>query len=388
MPALPSLSDLARVFTGRGPRASVDRAISRPKVILHIGAEKTGTSAIQRFLAENRPALALQGWFYPSVPGGENHEKLTAYAERDERVDGFRTGLGIASTADIAPFRERFEAELLAEIEQNPSRGIIFSNEHCSSRLTTPEEVERLRALIARFSDDVTIVVYLRRQDEFMLSTYSTHIKSGWTGKLALPTGAPVEARYDYEKLLDRWVAAFGREKIVPRVYERTQLEGGDAVTDFLRAAGLEQTADMELPARPNPSLDIRAVEFLRRLNEILPRYIDGKPNPMRAGLVRALEKLSTGPLPTLPDAQLDQFYRSFAASNACVARDYFGRNDGILFKEARAKGNRAPIVPLTEVDLLQIFAALWGTTRQEAAAATSLIEDLRRLANNARRKR
>ena len=49
------------------PTTTLDGAIL--KAIIHIGAEKTGTTSIQAFCSANRALLAKQGVLFPRVPG-------------------------------------------------------------------------------------------------------------------------------------------------------------------------------------------------------------------------------------------------------------------------------------------------------------------------------
>lgn len=54
-------------------------------VILHIGAEKTGTTTIQEFLTLNRERLLAQGVHFPMSVGLKNHTRLAVCAAFDKR---------------------------------------------------------------------------------------------------------------------------------------------------------------------------------------------------------------------------------------------------------------------------------------------------------------
>lgn len=47
------------------------------RLVLHFGMPKTGTTSLQRFLAENRKQLENYGWTYPDFryPGGGGNTK-------------------------------------------------------------------------------------------------------------------------------------------------------------------------------------------------------------------------------------------------------------------------------------------------------------------------
>lgn len=60
------------------------------RIFLHIGAEKTGTSSVQRFFSRNREALKAAGYLYPASAGNENHMALAAAAQNDDVRDDLR----------------------------------------------------------------------------------------------------------------------------------------------------------------------------------------------------------------------------------------------------------------------------------------------------------
>ena len=50
---------------------------------------------------------------------------------------------------------------------------MIFSNEHCHSRLTEHRHIQKLSDLLSKYFESITILVYIRRQDEMARSAYS-----------------------------------------------------------------------------------------------------------------------------------------------------------------------------------------------------------------------
>jgi hypothetical protein len=193
-----------------------------------------------------------------------------------------------------------------------------MSNEHCSSRLLTDAEVETLHRLLSRFFDRIRIVVYLRRQDDFVVSTYSTGVKNGQPVPLRSPRKAQIEARYNYAELLERWSRPFGRKNVICRKFEKASLVSGDLISDFLSATNLDTTLDWERPGSLNSSLDARCLEFLRLVNVQFGR------NQRPPGLVPRLERISDGPLLDLPEAERVALMQMLRPSNRKVANRFF----------------------------------------------------------------
>ena len=66
----------------------------------------------------------------------------------------------------------------------------------------------------------VKVIIYLRPQEEFLLSTYSTRIKSGGTDEFN-PL-AYKKNRYDYLGILDNWAKVVGEESINVGIFQKT----------------------------------------------------------------------------------------------------------------------------------------------------------------------
>ncbi|NNE22188.1 MAG: hypothetical protein HKN11_06215, partial [Rhizobiales bacterium] len=90
-----------------------------------------------------------------------------------------------------------------------------------------------------------------------------------------------------------------------------------------------------DTPAQ-NASLDARRARFVRFINAAVLRGANRRVSTVRRKLVRHLAQSSTGPRLTLCDEAADDFMARWAASNAAVARDYFDRPDGVLFRSRR----------------------------------------------------
>ena len=285
---------------------------------LHIGTEKTGTTSIQRFLANNREALARNGILYPRTPGPANHLALATYANKRRGGELWRK-MEIATRADYQDFRAKLKCDLAAEFESCPVPKTIMSNEHCSSRLKSVEEIEDLRQFLAAFFDDIHILVYLRRQDDFVVSTYSTGIKTGHTEPLTMPNDAQIARRYDYWELLSRWAQVFGKDKIICRKFEKGSLIDNDVVKDALHVLKVEERAEYERLPDANFSLDAACLEFLRVMNgHVDPEWKSGRT-------IARLQTLSDGPLIDLPSDDRRALMERVRDSNARVAQEYFG---------------------------------------------------------------
>ncbi len=260
-------------------------------LFLHIGTEKTGTTSVQKFFKANRELLKRNGIVYPAAPGNQNHTGLAASAQDEEKRGPLRKSLGIKNRADVLRFRAEMLTELAAELSERPYKTAFMSGEHCSSRLLDDVEVQWLKDELGRFFDKMHIIVYIRRQDDYLLSTYSTSVKSGSTHPLRIPPDRTIEQRYDHWDMLQRWARVFGRDKVICRKFERATLKSGDIVDDVMDIAGIDPALGFERPEDVNEALDAETLEFLRLFNKFVPRFEGKDLNPVRDNIVPLLSK-------------------------------------------------------------------------------------------------
>jgi hypothetical protein len=287
---------------------------------LHIGTEKTGSTSIRNYLALNRAALLSQGFLYPKTPGATNHHGLTAFALDDARIEGARRALGVGEPESVSRFRAEFVDSLEKETAASGASTVIFSNELLSSRLRSPAELARIKALCDGIARETKIVVYLRNQADFLVSRYTNIVWEGGTKEFRFQ-GPPALA--DYSRLLGRWAEAFGRENIFARRFEPADFPGGDLLADFAGATGLDH-ARLRPVARFNESLDAESLAFLRTMNRRLPPGISRRIAPFRGRIVRVLQRRRGGTRFIISSAVARQIEEAFQDSNDLVSNAYF----------------------------------------------------------------
>jgi hypothetical protein len=341
------------------------------KLYLHIGTEKTGTSSVQNFFGSNRELLARAGVLYPDTPGNRNHTGLAGAAQEISNRGALRRTMNIKTNQDVEALRARMIEGLAAEFSSRPFKKVVMSGEHCSSRLLADEEVGWLKNILAPHFENIYIIVYLRRQDDFLLSTYSTGVKSGVVRRLDIPPKDIIQDRYDYWNLVSRWARIFGKEQILCRKFERSSLKSGDIVDDILDAIGIDANPEFDRPQDANESLDAETLEFLRLFNAHVPRFVEGSLNPNRANIIGLLSRMPQGPLITLGEAQLREFMGYFDESNRKVATEYFGGAPGdVLFAPRTDTRARTEPVTLSPERAVEIAAYLWQRKQEQVDRA------------------
>jgi len=349
------------------------------KLILHIGTEKTGTTTIQAWLRLQRESLLAAGVLFPVSPGEQNHTALAYFAGQEAAVRDLGLRPVGQTPADPAILRREFAAAFEREVLNSGASTVVLSNEHCSSRLRDGESLQRLRGLLQPLFDDIRIVVYLRRQDEMLLSGYSTSVKSGQSHSLHLPQRDDGRI-FNYARFLDRWANVFGDDHLIVRVFERHRFHDGDLLADFRQITGIDALDASCRPDRDkNASFSSEHLEFLRRFNVCMPKERDGALNPDRGDIVPALNRVpDTGKRLSMDAAQRDAFLRLFVASDDEVLRRFFPEQTGPLFSPPADEGGDDGAPELSMDRAFEIFAALWADRQAQIGRLRSRAEGLR----------
>ena len=238
----------------------------RRKFIIHIGLPKTGSTALQEFLGAHRPEIAARGCCFPRSPGHSHQRLLSAFASSKAQVPEGALWRGLEPQARLDLFRAEFEQELQG-LPDSIDR-VILSDENLTLATRKVEEIQELHRLVEPFADSFRIVIYLRRQDQFLASLYSQSLRNGGirTPEDFTASGAKLKL-YNYWALHRMWMKVFGRDAMVPRIYEAVGKSRFDTVEDFkslsdVALADIEDTA----PRVVNPSISAAGQRALLRI--------------------------------------------------------------------------------------------------------------------------
>jgi hypothetical protein len=228
-------------------------------VLVHVGPYKTGTTAIQTTLHEQRAELLRHGVLYP----GTDHRQFRA----EWALTG-RTPHGVPPVP-----RERWD-ELVEEVRATAAARVCISSEGLAS--ARPEVTRRLVDDLG--PDRVHLLVVARRLDKLLPSGWQERVKSSqeprsydeWLRQVLDGDRSSGPARsFWYNQglgnLLQRWRSALPADRIwvlVADESDRTQ-----QLRTFERLLGLPENLLAPGP-RSNTSLSYDRVEFYRLINQ------------------------------------------------------------------------------------------------------------------------
>lgn len=225
------------------------------RVCIHIGAPKTGSSAIQYFLSKNRSRLKRSGYFYPDHRTDKNN------------VSGGHADLG---RLVIAGDMEKAATLVNQWVQEAKAKklALLISSEALYGRISAVHELFQ--------GYEVQILAYFRNPVEALISNHNQSIKRHF-GRLPLTEFLEQRATQNNRgvngEVFFDWVKEFGSEAVRVRPYNPPKFKKGRIEYDFLDMLGVRglSVRGFRLKKRLiNTSYTPGALELKRLLNFVL----------------------------------------------------------------------------------------------------------------------
>lgn len=296
------------------------------KLVLHIGPPKTGTTAIQGALIQNRKALLEAGALYFFEDTEPAWALPMQFLTKQTMHPALRQHFW--SLPEARNWSQRAWTQLDNQIARHNPHTVILSSEHFVDQYM---DFAALHERLAQVSTDIHVVAYLRDPASHYCSMVDQLIRGGQRLSV-LPT--PWTYRYPQVARIRRYLKRYGRERMHVQSFDRRHLEGGDIVTDFSRL--LTDRLGLDLPALTyegglNTALSGAAAALLAVMNETFVRIRkDNDDREMIARRAQAVARLRRSPtlagLPrlALPDEALKSTIRHNASTPLTWVNDTF----------------------------------------------------------------
>lgn len=319
-------------------------------LILHLGFHKTGTSYLQLWLYENHHHLGSAGICYPDFHmkhPNRNHHWLAKKIEADTDFDALAQDLDeFSGECDaIVLSAEHLWTVLLADAD----RSIAFNN-----------------AFSKRFR--LTLVVYVRRQDEMLESVFAQMVKTRHVGLIENMLKRPMNWRIS----MDMLASVFGKDSVRVRPYHPPAWKRQHIGYDFLNTADLDLPGKIEEIKRTNESLSRRKTLFLSTLDKSgIPGLAKFVEHVRRSRAIRH----DNGRWLLSPDHRTE-LINKYARSNSHLVKNYLGGAwEEYFLAPPEDADTWFPANPITKDEYHELIKGLWRHSMQLQGPETRMIQ-------------
>lgn len=333
---------------------------------------KTGTSSLQALLSGNRDRLAEQGYLYPDFGSEQHYPLVRSFARESGSPAGFPHGGLDLSVSEISrKIRDEVSARTITDVVL--SSEFFFDYAGLTPRrpeFPIEQALPHLRGVAAllreTFPDyDSRVVVWLRRQDHWLMSMYNNVVKCG-NFKHDFDAFYKIQVAPWYGSILEQWADIFGTDHIRIFIYEDTSADK-NVVPQFLDLIGFPADIPLENPPQHvregNIGLSRELLVIKRELNKFMPEDMPGlrqKVEDLFFDLSRTEKKLGNKDYPLLSPAFRNAILEKFATENQRVLDRFFGSTRPSLFMEPPPVQSSFPESETVTADtLLRVFAPL-----------------------------
>ena len=248
-------------------------------VYLHVGADKTGSTSIQKFLDTNRQVLKRYGYCYPSLMTGSldditsaySHHLVGAHFSHDlQDLDYYRACTSLYVERAERDRANRYMELMSEELREGGYSALILSYEGFNA--IKPDELRALRAYLLSIAEEVRVIYYLRPRLSYGLSALSQRISLGVPAWKYHP---PVN---HYRQRLLALESVFGKENMLVRRFSKDDFRDGDFISDFCCGVGLDHNFLEE--ANPVQSSNESLSELAIRVGDALVFLLNSVDGP------------------------------------------------------------------------------------------------------------
>ena len=248
-----------------------------PRLLLHIGMPKTGTSALQAVLSAGHDDLARSGVLYPKTPDGTHNFLVAGFSRYPPRTIRHRYRHDPAALEhDFAVWWDNIKTQIA---DRKPDL-VVMSGEAMFRPLGRFKG--KPKALLTQISKDILVAAYVRRPSSYYLS----HAQQKLKGSHQLEPPRAIR----YRPILAAYQADFPLQ-VVP--YQRESLKDGDIVADFLTRflPGIAIAPPSADAGELNETLAAEAMSILQEYRETFMRDANNRFTRQSDRLLRVLQK-------------------------------------------------------------------------------------------------
>ena len=295
---------------------------------IHIGTPKTGTTSIQNFCGLNREKLKEQGVLYPIM--NYHYERKSVNRNGHFLIGTIKEN----GTRNKEKEKQVFNSEMQYIVDCFKDYDtILISDESIWWATSTRRKGlwKDLKKHSEQHNYQIKVIVYLRRQDQFMMSRYNQKLKTDFIASTQSfdEYFADMNGRFkcvmDYCERIDNIAKSISKENVIVKRFDRNYFYNGDLNQDFLHILGVKvDDSFQQLKETANTGISVQSGEIKRVLNRLKPITM-AENNKLLKILNECEEVLPESNTSLMSTDEVKNFMEQFVDSNESIVDEYIG---------------------------------------------------------------
>ena len=292
---------------------------------VHIGASKTGTTTLQRFLFENTRHMNKYSLYFSENLGRNFRSLGRDFTIEHIRFDNFYNTF----KEDI----KKFEREV-----KNIKGDLILSNEGLYDFYENTQQIFKFKNFMNEVGiDNIKIIVYIRDSVDLAISWYLYIFKVHKINENAFEDELYKDRfmRVCNHCTLKMWEEAFGKENLIVKLFDKNEFYKGDLIKDFLHIFNLELDEHFVIPSNQNEALDLLGVSLKTSLVKSCKDYDEFNLYALNKVNSYNIFQAKDPSLKFMPKKEIYESYITyFEESNEWVRKEFFPHKERLFPKK------------------------------------------------------
>lgn len=337
--------------------------MAKNTLYLHIGTHKTGSTMIQKTLEDERnfkdEGIVYLDRYKPPVieiseRGHNNTEVLNNFIKK--------------IAADIEPYANSKNLKFIISNEK------LAGNKRIGYK-NALDVAGSMKNILGNFDWEIKVVVYFRRQDDFIESLYSQRIYNGSPETFQNFIDQLDERSFCWEDVADAYAEHFGKENILVRRYHRQYLPHLDSIIqDFGKTIESSALQEFRDESSYNEGFSNSALKVIELINPHLDRE---KQKSIKKLFRKEDQKRAFHTYALFSYDQRTELLERYEESNARLAKKYLGIESGKLFPQIEEEYKQQANAEVNNQDLSVNFALAFHHLYTETKALNDRISRL-----------
>lgn len=302
-------------------------------VVLHLGAHKTGTSLIQKYLRDRPDEVARMRLTF--LTRSTTNDVLGWGMKPLEAPERFRDAVHKAAGSRVILRHRVALPRALPLVAGGPVRTVVVTHENALGRPIIgdspglyPRAAQRLGGIVdALHGEQLRLVYYIRSQAQFLESYYLQMIHQGSSATFSEWLNEIDLSAISWAPLVETLAEAVGPDNLVVKDFAQIKRGQNAFLEDFLHTCDHRLNPHVDYPEARNRSVSERGLKFALAMNPWLETEAERKA--ARVWLQTHFNN-TTGPRPVLlSDAQIADLRERYDAENAALLNRFGDRGGG-----------------------------------------------------------